>query len=48
MEKKFTLTNETIQREGRTLYRIKAVKDFGEVKAGDIGGYINPEDVNQN
>lgn len=26
------------------LYRIKALKDFGDVKAGDIGGYIEKED----
>ena len=24
----------------QTLYRIQALKDFGNVKAGDLGGYI--------
>lgn len=28
---------------GKTLYRIKAIKDFSDVKAGDIGGYIESE-----
>ena len=26
--------------DGVTLYRIQALKDFGDVKAGDLGGYI--------
>ena len=29
--------------KGRPLYRIKALKDFGMVKAGDLGGYIQSE-----
>lgn len=41
------LLNDTIQHEGRTLYRIVALRDFGrefwEVKAGDLGGYIENE-----
>lgn len=28
---------------GRTLYSIEALKDFGDVKKGDIGGYIEKE-----
>ena len=31
-EKKYTLTKEEICFHGRTLYRIKALKDFGDVK----------------
>lgn len=27
-----------------TVYRIKALKDFGDVKAGDVGGYIQSEE----
>ena len=42
--KKYELTNETIELYGRTLYRIKALKDFNDVKKGDIGGYIEKED----
>jgi len=37
------LTNETIQIEGKKLYRIKALIDFGDVKAGDLGGFIEKE-----
>ena len=28
---------------GRTLYRIKATTDFGDVKKGELGGYIQKE-----
>lgn len=28
---------------GRTLYRVRAVRDFGDIKAGQIGGYIEAE-----
>lgn len=43
MEKKYVLTNETIC-AGPTLHRIQAVKDFGDVKAGDLGGFIEKEE----
>ena len=42
--KKYELTTETLQFAGRTLYRIKAVKDFGSVKAGELGGWIESEE----
>ena len=41
---KYKLTEETISYMGKTLYRIEAVRDFGDVKAGDRGGYIEKED----
>ena len=41
--KKYELTTETLQFAGRTLHRIKAVKDFGSVKAGELGGWIESE-----
>lgn len=44
MPKKYELTTATIEHEGRTLHMIKALKDFGEVKAGDLGGFIENED----
>ena len=44
MERKYELTDETIICDGRTLYRIKAVRDFGVVKAGDLGGFIEREE----
>ena len=43
MEKKYELTEETKEFYGRTLYRIKALKDFGDVEVGDLGGYIESE-----
>ena len=45
MKKKYELLkNDTIDVNGHTLYRIKALKDFGNVKKGDLGGYIEKED----
>ena len=44
MEKKFTLTDKTMQFNGKTLYRIKALKSFGNVKKYDIGGWVESED----
>ena len=45
MERKYVLAlNFTTQREGRTLYRIKALKDFGDVKKDDLGGFIEREE----
>ena len=43
MEKKYILTDETIDFNDHTLYRIKAVRDFDCVKAGDLGGFIESE-----
>ena len=37
---KFELTNETTTANNVTLYRIKALKDFGNVKAGELGGFV--------
>lgn len=42
--KKYKLTDETIQVDGHTLHRIEALKDFGNVKKGDKGGFIEKED----
>ncbi|WP_144755885.1 hypothetical protein [Bartonella saheliensis] len=45
MEKKYELTDETIEVDGYiNLFRIRALKDFGDVKAGDLGGFIEDED----
>lgn len=43
MEKKYMLTDDMIMVNGRTFYRIVALKDFGLVKAGMLGGYIESE-----
>lgn len=37
---KYILTCHSLEFEGRILYRIQAIKDFGNVKKGDIGGYV--------
>ena len=37
MEKKYKLTDETINIANKTLYRIEAPKDFANVKKGDKG-----------
>ena len=44
MEKKFKLTEETISLYGITLYRIEAIISFGNISAGDKGGYVQKED----
>ena len=41
--KKYELTTETLQFAGRTLHRIKALRDFGSVKEGQFGGWIENE-----
>lgn len=42
--KKFELVlNQSIEIDGRKLFRIKALIDFGEIKRGDLGGYIEKE-----
>ncbi len=41
--KKYRLTEETIRVGNRTLYRIQALRDFAEVKEGELGGYIEAE-----
>ena len=38
--KKYKLTDETIDIEGKTLYRIEALKDFNGVRKGKKGGYV--------
>ena len=42
--KKYKFTKETQQYFGRTLHRIVATRNFGNVKAGSLGGWIETED----
>jgi carbonic anhydrase/acetyltransferase-like protein (isoleucine patch superfamily) len=42
--KKYELTDETKEFDGKTLYRIRALIDFRRVKAGDFGGWIEKEE----
>lgn len=42
--KKFELTTESITNAaGKKLFRIKALVEFGDVKAGELGGYVEKE-----
>lgn len=43
MKKYELLKDDTKTVFGRTLYRIKALRDFGNVEKGDLGGYIESE-----
>ena len=43
MNKYEMLYEDKIEMDSHTLYKIRALKDFGNVKAGDIGGYIEKE-----
>ena len=43
MEKKYRLTDETIEFNGVKLHRIEALKDFNLVKKGDRGGFVQSE-----
>jgi hypothetical protein len=42
--KKYELTNEKIKYGEKTLYRIKALRTFGLVNEGDLGGFVKSED----
>lgn len=45
VDKKYELLKDDYIKVGeRTAYRIKALKDFGNVKKGDLGGYIAKEE----
>jgi len=37
---KYKLTKESIEKFGKKLFRIEALKDFGDVKKGSEGGYV--------
>ena len=43
MEKKYILTEETKEVGGHILHKIQAVRDFGDVQKGDLGGWIESE-----
>ena len=45
MKKKYELTDQTINVDGRTLHRIKALRDFSDVQAGEPGGWIEKEKI---
>ena len=39
--RKYEMTNITMEFEERTLYRVRALKNFRNVKAGDLGGWVS-------
>jgi hypothetical protein len=41
---KYELTDETMKIDGHILHRIRALRDFGDVEEGDLGGFIESED----
>lgn len=43
MQYKYKLTEETKKVQGEIVYRIQALKDFADVKAGQLGGFIASE-----
>lgn len=43
MTPKYELTDDTITVSTRTLHRIRALRDFGTVNAGNLGGYVEHE-----
>lgn len=42
--KKYKLINQSIEYSGTRLYRIVALKDFGKIKKGTIGGFVESEE----
>lgn len=42
--KKYRLTGEKSEYDESVIFRIQALKDFGDVKAGDLGGWVESED----
>lgn len=42
--KKYELTSSCIKLESTKLFQIRALMDFSDVRAGDMGGYIESED----
>ena len=43
MNKKYELTDETRETYSGVAYRIRAIRDFGLIKAGELGGFIEGE-----
>lgn len=39
------LNDDTIQHAGKTLYRIVSLKEFGPIKEGELGGYVENDKI---
>lgn len=46
MNTKFSLTTNTKNWAGKILFQIKAEASFGNVNKGDLGGWIEKEEIN--
>ena len=44
MDKKYKLTDDVKEINGVVLYRIVALRDFGSIKSGEKGGWIEREE----
>ena len=44
IKRKYEFTDETMELYGTTFRRIKALIDFSDVMAGDLGGWVEKED----
>ena len=44
MIKKYKLTDGAYHTNDKILYRIQALEDFGDVKKGELGGFVQNED----
>jgi len=44
MSKKYALLDTPKKVPGGVVYQIQALRDFGDVKEGDLGGYVASED----
>ena len=40
MDKKYEFTDETIEMDGSILHRIRATTNFGYIRSGELGGFI--------
>lgn len=45
--KKYELTDDTIRVGDRILHRIKALKSFSKVEEGELGGYVEKDNLDQ-
>ena len=43
VNKRYILTKKSIKVFGKKLFQIKSVKEFSDVKKGELGGYIEKE-----
>lgn len=43
-ELKYEFTGEESTYNGNTVRRIRAIRDFGNIKAGDLGGWLEKEE----